>query len=104
MIHQPLHAQRIQFLVKEGDTELARKQGHVLNDRKTHAPFRVFGEFDDRRQQTGTELPNSNHFIYTFKVWYDVQTDLRDEMCKKMSWVKDNKILPKNIRTDSVVK
>ncbi len=44
-----------ELLVEEGDTELAREQRNVLDDRKAHAPLLVLGELHDRGEKRPEE-------------------------------------------------
>lgn len=51
VVDEPSHAEGVEFLVKELDSELASQQGHVFNDGQTHSPLGVTGQFHDCWQQ-----------------------------------------------------
>ena len=47
----PAHAEGVELLVEELDAQLAGEERHVLDDGQADAPFVVFGQLDDGRQQ-----------------------------------------------------
>jgi hypothetical protein len=77
MVNEPSHAQGVEFLIKELDSQLSSQQGHVLNDGETHSPFSVTGQLHDRRQKRLRELLNSNNFVDTVEVGNNVEAHFR---------------------------
>ena len=76
MIDEPLHAESIELLIEELDSELAGEQRHVFDDRQADAPLVVLRQFHDRRQKRLRQLANADHFIHAVQIRDDVQTDL----------------------------
>lgn len=50
-VTKPAHAESTQLLIEELYTQLACKQGDVLNDSESYSPLLVLGKLDDSREQ-----------------------------------------------------
>ena len=61
MVHKPRHAEGVELLVEELDTQLPSEQRHVLDDGEADAPLGVLGQLHDGRQQALGQLLDANH-------------------------------------------
>jgi hypothetical protein len=51
VVDEPSHAESVEFLIKELDSELASQQWHVFNDGQAHSPLGITSQFHNSWQQ-----------------------------------------------------